>query len=516
MALLSTYDPFESSREEETFQKASLTTRGRILKEATVTQKLVFGLMRDCKKESLQYLEVWSQLIIKCKNASFRFLDNLETVIPKLSSAIQGCSEIQIDEHIDKQKTQDKTVLTWALLHKALSLVENTAIRSFDFYRQAVRMVSVEEAVRRIEAQYGNLTVFAEAVLTAWYEMDLVDTLQYSLAFLGPVGLATGISFLLGLSFTGIGLFVIMGGLALGGLAVSQVSRWKKSQRNKARQRLDEAKQEAQLFFQRWDSLNVQLSPGEILQGMEYLTRTNALFEHVCVKVFPEVTCTLELSSQCSICLYPLIPRNLFRYLDKKAVEVPRNYVADRRDIVFQSQCPKHLFHQGCLSQWRSPFPTSPRFFKGCPMCRKTSPTLGIAFIYTQAKTRQILQKKEHRRSSVPLVSLPWSISPSRDREDEENEEKKVSSTYPPYPPYGYRQMNGRSNSHLGSLSSEIENYEIQVQPERETKSFENGTRGRHEAHEVHEPEKYAMDDTQSNYFTLSQNHDLQTIFSDD
>ena len=145
---------------EQSYQEIAIRVRDLILRKYNSTMKELLGLMvsHTSTSKEWKYLEIWQQLVIKCKNSAFRFIDHLDTVAPRLSSGIS------VPEGGERK-------LTWDVLHQAVGVVKRTALNSLQFYSQAVRLVPVETAVARIEKEHGNLTVFAQAVLTAWWQM---------------------------------------------------------------------------------------------------------------------------------------------------------------------------------------------------------------------------------------------------------------------------------------------------------------------------------------------------------
>ena len=339
------------------------------------------------------YLETWSNLVLKCKNASDKFIGNLDSVVAEIlaeekNQKMKSLIEVPLDNSIEEKNKKGKKKLNFKILEDAIDLIEESAVRSFTFYRHVFRQLPIETAVNRIKETHGNLTVWTKFMLRAWWEMETKDFFQYLIVFLGPVGVAVALTSLGALSLTGWGAIILLCGGLLAPVGVIMLRKWNDHQRNQIENTLKKKQEEAKLFFERWNQLDAKVDVENIFLGLEYLKQSKDSFDTLCIKLFPEIQITLSLCEDCFVCSNPLVPSDeLERQQQEQHIFDPKNnlitdlnnYISNRNDVVTPSSCPLHYIHFGCLQNWRE----SPcnKNKNECPLCRKEYKEIHVVWI---------------------------------------------------------------------------------------------------------------------------------------
>ena len=83
----------------KTYREKKILASKEIYTNFLLTQTQILSLKKKCgpkdEKQNVashSYLETWQSLVIKCKNGTMRFLDNLDTVVPEIDDTMKEVS----------------------------------------------------------------------------------------------------------------------------------------------------------------------------------------------------------------------------------------------------------------------------------------------------------------------------------------------------------------------------------------------------------------------------------------
>ena len=297
------------------------------------------------------------------------------------------------------------------MLEDAIEFVEESAIYTFAFYRQIVKTLPIDVALVRIQEVHGSLFTWSKILLQGWWQLDSMDFIEYAVAFLGPVGLGSMITFVCGLSVTGIGLIPIALGALVGGAVVYGVYKYKEYQKRELLRALEIKKKEAELFFERWNQLDSKITVGDLFISLSYLKETKTSFHIVCEKIFPEVKfkyLTIDpdrLQNECYMCLEVLVsPEELENEnQSKKHIIVDPTYVPQANDVVAPANC-IHYIHKKCLDEWR--ISDSNQYKMHCSYCRQSYEEIHVLWISEEKKAQTRSRTKNKNKTHKQKFSM--------------------------------------------------------------------------------------------------------------
>lgn len=332
------------------------------------------------QEERIEFLGLWQKQVVACFKFYNRFMGNIMSAVSRAEGQDEN-SQGNSQENCEEQRNQEttKTNVTYDQLISGVQTITRITEKCLLFYRLSVKLIPVQEAVKRIKKAHGSLNEFATATRICW--MSEARTLtEYTLMFMGPVGSSALLAFGMGLLLTGWGALIIAGGALVGTIATGLYHHSREKSIAAAQLAMEQEIARNKGFFARWNMLDQALESSDLVTALDLLNSSQECFDIVCDKLFQEIQQPLHLSDQCYICLDDLLASHQLDVVSQYNLKIPKDYKAQCGDIVMAESCAKpHMIHFECYqSMSKALGPAAP--IRHCGTCRTPFTKWKIAY----------------------------------------------------------------------------------------------------------------------------------------
>lgn len=354
------------------FQALVNEERKSIEKLFLQTKSIVAALRRrqrniDPKSDDARYVANLESKISQCYEVTSNFLTKL------LLTYTNHVEDSQLPIFDDEKETlqggeEGGGDHTLQQLEQALEVVTRLAKNNLHLYGLIARHCPVKRVVRRLIHRFGGVDAFLRDLDTL-VTSEVLDGGKYFLGMAMPVGLGALLTFGLGLSLTGWGLLLLLGGAMVGSGICAYKYKTDRAEMIEIKSEIQQLREQHAAFFERWKNPGSELKDEDIRMFVQRQNESEKMAMLVVREIFPEVEEPLwRYQHSCLICTLS------FDQLDAK---IP---------IVRPDTCNyHHFFCLPCIQKWESrSLGISPYHCVGC-VTRQYSRKVVISFTPTSS-----------------------------------------------------------------------------------------------------------------------------------
>lgn len=301
----------------------------------------------DPKSDDARYVANLESKISQCYEVSSNFLTKLlltytnhveDSQIPLLDDEKESsASPEEMESSFPTDGKEEERDRTLRQLEQAMEVVTRLARNNLHLYGLIAQHCPVKRVVRRLIRRFGGVDAFIRDLDTL-VTSEVLDGGKYFLGMSMPVGLSALLTFGLGLSLTGWGLLLLLGGAAVGSAICAYKYKTDRAEMAEIKSEIQQLREQHAAFFERWKNPGIEMKNEDIQAFVRRQRESEEMAMLVVQEIFPEVEEPLwRYQHSCLICTLS------FDQLDAKT------------PIVRPDTCNYHHFYcLPCIQEWES------------------------------------------------------------------------------------------------------------------------------------------------------------------